>query len=260
MVGADQVEPDQLPEAGGQVGRGGVGVEGLDVAEVELLADHGRRLDHRPAARAEPVQAGQQQGVDGGRHGAGAPLRRLLGVHLQGPAAVGRAQPPFVLEVGDQLLDQQREALGPLADVRLDGLVDPAAEQVDDQLLALPLGQGGELERQRVRLAPRPVLAAREQLVRAGHAEQHQRCVGVLGDVLDGVEQDGVGPVEVVDHQHQRPAAGQGLQQPLERPEGVLGQPGVLAEAEQLGDPLGDQRAPVLAADQLGQPGLGLLG
>jgi hypothetical protein len=116
--------------------------------------------------------------------------------------------------------------------VRLDGLVDPAAEQVDDQLLALALGQGGQLERQRVGLAARPVPAVGEQLVRAGHAEQDQRRLGVLGDVLDGVEQDGVGPLEVVDDQYQRPPAGQGLEQALERPEGVLGQAGVLADAQ----------------------------
>ena len=260
MVGPDQVEADQLLEAGGQVGRGRLGMEGLDVAGVELLADHGRGLDHGPAAGAEPVEAGQQQGVDGGRDGAGPALDRLLGLGRQRPAAVGGPQPSLLLQVVDQLLDQQGEALGPLVDVRLDGLVDPAAEQVDDQLLALALGQGGQLERQRVGLAARPVPAAGEQLVRAGHAQQDQRRLGVLGDVLDGVEQDGVGPLEVVDDQDQRPAAGQDLEQALERPEGVLGQAGVLADAQQLGDPLGDQRAPLLAPEQLGQPAPGLLG
>jgi len=57
VVGADQVETDQLLEPGCELGRRGVGVEGLDVAQVELLADDRRRLDHRPAAGAEPVQA-----------------------------------------------------------------------------------------------------------------------------------------------------------------------------------------------------------
>ena len=43
-------------------------------------------------------------------------------------------------------------------------------------------------------------------------------------------------------------------------PRGVLGQPGVLAEAEQLGDPLGDQVALVDIGEQLGQPAPGLRG
>ena len=94
---------------------------------------------------------------------------------------------------------------------------------------------------------------------RAMHSSISGR-VGVLGHVLDGVEQDRVGPLEVVDDQHQRAAAGQCLQQPLQRPEGVLGQAGVLAEAEELGDPLGDQVAPLHPGQQLGQPGPGLLG
>jgi hypothetical protein len=261
MVGADEVVADQLPDAGGQVGRGGHGVQGLDVAPAELLADHGRRLDHGSAVGAEPVQPGQQQGVDRRRHRPGQALGGLLGLQLQGPAAVGRPQPPLVSEVVDQLLDQQREALGPLVDVDLDRLVDAASQQVHHQLLALPLGQGGEQERDGVGLAARPVGTARKQLVGTGHAEQDERGVGELGHVLDGVEQDRVGPLEVVDDQHQRPAAGQHLQQPLQRPEGVLGQPGVLAaQAEQLGEALGDQRAPLLATQQPGQAGPGLLG
>ena len=89
MVGPDQVEADQLLDARGQVGSGRLGVEGLDVAHVELLADHGRGFDHGPAAGAEAVEAGLEQGVDGGGHGAGPPLDRLLGVHRERPAAVG---------------------------------------------------------------------------------------------------------------------------------------------------------------------------
>ena len=170
------------------------------------------------------------------------------------PSAAG-----LVPEVGDQLLDQQREALGPLADVGLDGLVDPPPSRWTTSCSPSRSGRG-RAGTTACWPSPWPVGAAREQLVRAGHAEQHQRRVGVLGHVLEGIEQDRVGPLEVVDDQHQWPAAGQGLQQPLQGPEGVLGQVGVLAEAEQLGDPLGDERGPGRLGEQLGQPAPGLRG
>jgi hypothetical protein len=147
VIGPDQVEADQLLEPGGELGRRRAGVEGLDVAEVELLADHGRRLDQGTAAGAEPVQAGQQEGVDRGRDLRSPPLGRLPGLGDQRPAATDEPQPPFLPEAVDQLLDQQREPLGPLADVGLDGRVNPAAaEQVDEQLLGLTLGQGRQGE------------------------------------------------------------------------------------------------------------------
>jgi hypothetical protein len=101
--------------------------------------------------------------------------------------------------------------------------------------------------------------ASREQLVRAGHAQQQQRRVNVLGHVLEDIEQDRVGPLEVVDDQHQRLAAAQGLQEALQGPGRALGQVGVLAEAEQLGDPLGDEVALVDIGEQLGQPAPRLL-
>jgi hypothetical protein len=67
------------------------------------------------------------------------------------------------------------------------------------------------------------VLAAQEQLVGTGHAEEEERSIGALGDVLDRVHEDGVRPLEVVDHQDERPATGQRLEQLLRRPVGVLG-------------------------------------
>jgi hypothetical protein len=80
--------------------------------------------------------------------------------------------------------------------------------------------------------------------------------VGAVGELLDQVEEGRLGPVEVVEHGHQRPLGGQGLQQAAGRPDGLLDRGRVGLQPDQLADPLGHQRpvrrAPVQQGGQFG--------
>ena len=58
--------------------------------------------------------------------------------------------------------------------------------------------------------------------------------------MLDQVEQARLGPVEVVQDQYQRVPVGQDLQQPPERPRGLLGRAGRGLQPDELGDAGGD--------------------
>jgi len=124
---------------------------------------------------------------------------------------------------------------------------------VTDELLALALAERRQPQRQRVDLRDWPALAARRELVRAGDAHQeHRGVLRQVDEVLDRIEQDRVGPLEVVDDDDQRSAARTGLQQALNRPERVLRALGLGDDAEHLRHPLGHQLASLLAVDQLG--------
>ena len=72
----------------------------------------------------------------------------------------------------------------------------------------------------RVRMVA-PALALVQQLG-AGGAEDHHRALDRPREVLDQVEQRRLGPVQVVDHQHQRLVGGERLQQPADAPEHLL--------------------------------------
>ena len=94
---------------------------------------------------------------------------------------------------------------------------------------------------------------------RSGRARQTSR-IGAwreAADVLDEVEQGRLGPVHVVDDDDERPLARERLEEPADRPEGLL-RPRVrgLGEAHRAGDPLRDQLGAVVVADELGDRGL----
>ena len=56
------------------------------------------------------------------------------------------------------------------------------------------------------------------------------------GDVLDQVEQRRVGPVDVVDDEHERPRRGERLEEPAERPGGLVRRASAVARADRAMD------------------------
>ena len=87
----------------------------------------------------------------------------------------------------------------------------PAArQQRRDQLARLGLGQRLERDRGRVAPAAAPAGAALEQLV-AGQADEQQRRPDPARQVLDQVEHSLVGPVDVLEREHERAAPGDRL-------------------------------------------------
>jgi hypothetical protein len=188
------------------------------------------------------------------------------------PAAVLAAQPALLDQGGQQLLQEQRVALGRLGD-RPGGRLGQGHRPGQDGQQPGRLGVVQRLQQHGggVQHAPGPAGPLLQELG-PGHGDQQDGgAAGVVGHVLDQVEQARLGPVEVVQHDHQGPPAGQQLQQPPERPGRLLGRPGRGLQPDQLGDPGGDvvafaflraagrvARSPAVVGQQPAQPGGGL--
>ena len=76
-----------------------------------------------------------------------------------------------------------------------------------------------EQERRRVQLAAAPAGSDVEQLGARDAEEEDRRVAREVGDVLDEVDEDRLGPLQVVDDDDLRPLRGACLEQP---PEGEL--------------------------------------
>ena len=84
----------------------------------------------------------------------------------------------------------------------------PSSEQVLHELAALVLAEGLEQNGRRVELSAAPARPLVEQL-RSRDAEEEDRGVArEVGDVLDEVDEDRLGPLQVVDHDHLRALCG----------------------------------------------------
>jgi hypothetical protein len=80
-----------------------------------------------------------------------------------------------------------------------------------------------EQDRGRVHLAAAPPRSDVEELG-PRHADEQDRGVpGPVGEVLDKIQERGLGPVDVVEHDDERPLAREVLEELAHRPDGVLG-------------------------------------
>jgi hypothetical protein len=163
---------------------------------------HGGRGDQLGTGRAEPGQAPP----DGLADAKGDPGRHALS-RPAGAAGLGRQQP------GD-LLDEERVAAGPPAQVGDQGRFRPAAEHAGDQPGHLGLGQrrqgdDGGPGRQ-VGQQGRGRVVGRGVEVAVGG--EHQRPGGrqPAGQEVEQLQRRRVGPLEVLQDHHQRPVLGGG--------------------------------------------------
>ena len=143
--------------------------------------------DHVALAGAEPVEARLQKRLDRRRHG-DLGLVAIVAVLAQG---------------GEHFLDEERVSVGggQNASPNVVGELWPAREPRDQQL-AVIAGQSFEENRGRVQLAATPVRSQLEEL-RPRDAEQQDRSVSrPVGKVLDQVQEDRLGPLDVVQHQN----------------------------------------------------------
>ena len=86
--------------------------------------------------------------------------------------------------------------------------------------------------------APQPGRVSK-QLRSRDADEQDREIAREVGDVLDQVEERRLGPVEVVDHDDERPCSRERLEQPPDGPEGLLARPSSrAAEPERTGHAL----------------------
>ena len=164
---------------------------------LEVVADHGRTLEHVALLLGQPVEAGGEQRVDRRWH-----VSRVTALR----------------EHGEQLLDEERVPLRDLADPRARRVVERGTlEQVLDQLLGLALRQ--RLERHHL---PAPRGPSVQQLG-PGEAEEQQRSVPrPVTEMLGEVEQGRLRPVDVLHHECEWSLAGALLERLAHRPEHVL--------------------------------------
>ena len=80
-----------------------------------------------------------------------------------------------------------------------------SARESRDQQLAVLAGERLEQDRRRVELAAAPAGSKLEQLGAGDAEEEDRRVAGPVGDVLDQVEEDGLGPLDVVEDEDLRP-------------------------------------------------------
>ena len=203
------------------------------------LPDDRGGLDQGALAGLEPVEPGRQQGVDRGRDLCVALLEQhphqLL--HEQRIALGGRE---YALgEIGgragvaDQLLDQRPARLG--------------AERVQ-----LQLGGGGY---RAAEVGPDV-----EQVGPGGGDDQDRHALGLAGEVLDQLEEGRLGPVDVLEQDHERLLAGGCLEQLADRPERLGRVGGGLRLAERTSHALDDRGRVLVVLQQPRDPGLRLLG
>ena len=118
----------------------------------------------------------------------------------------------------DHLLEEEWVAAGrgEYAGLGLLRKVEVGRQGVEERLTVLR-GERLEVDRGRVQLAAAPARSLLEQ-IRSSHAEKKDRGVArPVGDVLEQIEEDGLGPLDVVEHDDLRSIGGAGLEQLPER-------------------------------------------
>ena len=166
----------------------------------ELLADHRGALQDRLLLGLEAIEARGEQGVDRGRD------RQLPDV-ARDPAVAVEHEGAVVDEHADELLDEERVAVGGALDVRCDRRVQlRGAEQVREQGVDVVAVE--RLERQ---VVAGPARTELEQLRPCQREHEHRRAVAPADEVLDQVEQRRFRPVQILEQEDERPRPGHDL-------------------------------------------------
>ena len=128
---------------------------------------------------------------------------------------------PARLEHAHELLGVQRISGGPLDERLLDlGLEQRAVEQREHEPCDVASSvERRERDRGRVPLAPSPPGTAVEQLRPRGADDEQRDAVHPVDQPVDEVEQPVVGPVQILEDEHARPALGDGLEEAAPRGE-----------------------------------------
>ena len=131
---------------------------------------------------------------------------------------------------GEQLLEEQRVALGGGHDALGRRGVEPVGERVHERPRVRAV-ERLELEQRAVGVRRGPAGPRLEQLGPGEAEQQDRRAARERQRVLDEVEQRRVGPVRVLDHGEQRALARRGLEHAADRPGGLAGLRGLVGAA-----------------------------
>ena len=145
----------------------------------------------------QPVEPRGEDGLDGRWD------LDLLDRPRQLPGAIGQSQDAPVDEHPDELLGEERVAIGEADDALAQRGRQAAGEQAIDQRRVSSALERLEDDRRRVGDAAAPRRAPVEELV-AREAEDGDRALAPAREVLDEVEQALVGPMDVLQDEDQR--------------------------------------------------------
>ena len=198
----------------------------------ELLADHGGPGDHGALARPETIQPRRQQRRD----------RRW-------DRELGLVATSFC-EHGDELLDEEGVSIGGLEHADPCGLGETSSE-VGDQRLAVRVRKALEQERARVRLSAAPAGSLLEELGTGDANQEDRRTPHPLRQVLDQVEEGGLGPVHVLEEDDEGPLPGERFEQASGGPEDFLAIARRLRDADRLLEAVGERPRLVSIGEEL---------
>ncbi len=230
-----------------------------DRAEVEVLADHRGGSDRPPFVVAQSLQPGGQQRRDRGRDGdrGEIPDRRPSGVFS---ATVVADDEPVVDQHRHHLLDEQRVPAARVGDpIGGIGGQPLAPQEVGDQLGRRIGRERRERQRGCSLLAGSPGGPGVEELGPRRAQQQDRRVAGPVRDVVDRIEQRRLRPMDVLPHRDHRPLAREDLQEPTDRPGGLLGGRVTFRDPEHLGEPGRDRVRVIVPGEDPVETGPNLL-
>ena len=203
----------------------------------EMPADHGGALQHGAILRSQSFDARREQRVDGRRH----LQSRQIGA--DDPALALALEGALVHQHAHQLADEKRVAFA--GGEHLGGHRSGQVGGADHRSRKAHGGAGIEAaERDDVGHQAARRHHRRSQVAQfRTRSDQHEerRAAAPLHKVLDQIEQQRLGPVQVVDHQHHRLCAGKCGEQTANDEEGFLG--GSWRSRQQRRDAGGDSAA-----------------
>ncbi len=251
-VGPDHVAADERGETALEEGIRRLGSELADRAAMELRSLDGCQHEQGALVAGQALEAGGEQRVDRLRHRASPGSRPTA---TQRTPSQARSSSSISIASSSSANSALPSAASAICVSASAGSC-PRAEQVRDQPAAVAVVQGLQQQRRRVELAAGPGGIVVEQL-ESRHADQQDRRVArELRKVVDEVDERRLGPLQVVEHDHERAALSDRLEQLAHRPGRRLARAGTgAAEAERLQDQLGDQLCLFLPGEQLGDRG-----
>ena len=141
------------------------------------------------------------------------------------PGARHRTKQAVVDQLANDLLDVERVALASVGDHPRELGLDVDRQEVGEHRRALIRRQRVEVDRRRVALAAAPGRPDVEQL---GPRERHDqdRALREVREMIDEIEQPGVGPMDVLEREDQREASRHPFQEPTPRVEQIVAREG----------------------------------
>ena len=209
----------------------------------ERETQHGRSFQHLAARQFEPIDPGRQERRD----------RRRDRDPREVPLGRVRCDRSFLLEHGDDLLEEERIPLGDVGDRVLEGRCGRGHEQMAGELAARLGTERLELEGHGARRSAPGGPGVQE--LRAGETQQEDRSVTCpFGEVLEDVQERRRRPVHVVERDHQRAAPGDRFDTDTDRPRGLLLGRGAGRQPQRSRDTVGRHRSLGMAGQEIADP------